>query len=57
MSELVRAAEGQFNANYPAVALGLSGRIFLGWTETSQGVSRAYSVRGRSLDTKTLRQE
>jgi hypothetical protein len=48
MSELVRAGEGQANANYPTVALGLSGRIFIGWTQTAEGVSKALMVRGRA---------
>jgi hypothetical protein len=48
MSNLVRAGEGQANANYPTVALGLSGRIFIGWTQTVKGVPTALLVRGRS---------
>lgn len=48
ISSLVRAGEGKVNANYPSVAIGLSGRIFLGWTETSEGVSKAYLLRGRA---------
>ncbi len=48
-SELVRAGEGKTTANFPTVALGLSGRIFVGWTETSEGVSKGYCVRGRLM--------
>jgi hypothetical protein len=49
LSQLVRLPEGKANANYPTVTLGLSGRIFVGWTETSKGESTAYLIRGRSL--------
>lgn len=48
MSPLVRAAEGKAALTYPTAALGLSGRIFLGWTETSEGESKALMLRGRS---------
>jgi len=47
-SQLERAGDGKSNAAYPAVELGMSGRIFLGWTETTQGVSTGYLLRGRS---------
>jgi hypothetical protein len=57
MSDLVRAGEGKANASYPSLALGLSGRIFIGWTQSSDGVSQAYGVRGRSLMKKTLAEE
>jgi hypothetical protein len=47
LSELARM-EGKANASYPSLALGLSGRIFVGWTETLKGVSTAWLARGRS---------
>lgn len=49
LSKLVRAGEGKVGASFPSAALGLSGRIFVGWTEVSEGVSQAYLVRGRAL--------
>ncbi len=49
LSPLVRLAEGKANASYPAVTLGMSGRIFAGWTETLNGASTAYLLRGRWL--------
>ena len=48
MSALVRLAEGKANAGFPTVTLGLSGRIFVGWTETAKGVSAACLIRGRA---------
>jgi hypothetical protein len=50
ISPLVRAAEGKAALTYPTAALGLSGRIFLGWTETSEGESKAYLLRGRAVN-------
>ena len=47
LSPLVKAAEGKGNLTYPTVALGLSGRVFLGWTETVEGLSKAMLLRGR----------
>lgn len=47
LSGLVRAAEGKGALTYPTAALGLSGRVFLGWTETVEGESRALLLRGR----------
>jgi hypothetical protein len=49
LSKLVRAGEGKVGASFPSVTLGLSGRIFVGWTEASEGVAQAYLVRGRSI--------
>jgi hypothetical protein len=48
ISELIRAAEGKTGASYPAVALGMSGRMFIGWTESENEVQRAYLLRGRT---------
>ncbi|MBM3782707.1 MAG: exo-alpha-sialidase [Acidobacteria bacterium] len=48
MSALVRAGEGKSTPTYPMVALGLSGRVFIGWTETSEGASQAMLLRGRA---------
>ncbi len=48
LSPLARAGEGKLNANYPTVALGMSGRIYLGWTQSSQGASTAMMARGRA---------
>jgi len=47
MSALVRAGEGKGTLTYPTAQLGLSGRIFLGWTETVEGESKAVLLRGR----------
>lgn len=47
MSPLVRAGEGKGTLTYPTAQLGLSGRIFLGWTETVEGESKAMLLRGR----------
>ena len=47
LSPLIKAAEGKGNLTYPTVALGLSGRVFLGWTETVEGLSKAMLLRGR----------
>ncbi|MEX2263668.1 MAG: sialidase family protein [Bryobacteraceae bacterium] len=49
LSSLVRAGGGKANANYPTAALGLSGRIFLGWSENSGEGPKAYLLRGRAL--------
>lgn len=49
ISKLVRAGEGKVGGSFPSAALGLSGRIFVGWTEVSGGIAQAYLVRGRSL--------
>jgi hypothetical protein len=48
LSPLVRVAEPKTSAKYPAVALGLSGRIFLSWTEGDSTSSQAYLLRGRA---------
>ena len=50
ISRLVRAGEGKSSVSYPSVALGMSGRIFLGWTETVDGKPGAYLLRGRITD-------
>jgi hypothetical protein len=47
MSPLVRAGEGKGALTYPTAQLGLSGRIFLGWTETVEGDGKALLLRGR----------
>ena len=47
MSQLVRAGEGKSTPTYPTAVLGLSGRIFIGWTETVEGESKAMLLRGR----------
>lgn len=47
LSPLTKAAEGKGNLTYPTVALGLSGRVFLGWTETVEGLPKAMLLRGR----------
>ncbi|HEU0120354.1 MAG TPA: sialidase family protein [Bryobacteraceae bacterium] len=47
MSPLLRAGEGKGTLTYPTAQLGLSGRIFLGWTETVEGQSKAMLLRGR----------
>jgi len=47
MSPLVRAGEGKGTLTYPTAQLGLSGRIFLGWTETVEGEGKAMLLRGR----------
>jgi hypothetical protein len=48
ISDLIRAAEGKTGASYPFVALGMSGRMFIGWTETENELQRAYLLRGRA---------
>ncbi len=47
MSALARAGEGKGALTYPTAQLGLSGRIFLGWTETVEGEGNAMLLRGR----------
>jgi hypothetical protein len=47
MSDLVRAGEGKGTLTYPTATLGLSGRIFIGWTETVEGEGKAMLLRGR----------
>jgi hypothetical protein len=54
-SELIRAAEGKTGASYPFVTLGMSGRMFIGWTETEDEVQRAYLLRGRAAQEKAAR--
>jgi hypothetical protein len=48
LSSLLRLPAGKANISYPAVTLGLSGRVFLGWTETLDGQPRAMMLRGRA---------
>jgi hypothetical protein len=48
VSSLVTAAAAKAGVNYPTVALGMSGRIFVGWTESQEGNTQAYLIRGRS---------
>lgn len=47
LTPLQRAGEGAVTSNYPSVALGMSGRIFIGWSETTGDGASAYLVRGR----------
>ena len=47
MSKLIRAGEGKSGASYPTAAIGMSGRVFLGWTETVDGKPGSYLLRGR----------
>jgi len=48
LSPLVRAGEGKLNATFPTVALGLSNRVFVAWTQSGGDVgAQAYLVRGR----------
>ena len=47
ITPLQRVGEGAVTSNYPSVALGLSGRIFIGWSETTDGGANAYLIRGR----------
>ncbi|HYO82021.1 MAG TPA: sialidase family protein [Bryobacteraceae bacterium] len=47
VSPLVRVPISKGNAVYPSVALGLSGRIFVSWTETGESGASAMLVRGR----------
>jgi hypothetical protein len=53
ISDLVAVNEAKLNASFPSVALGLSGRIFIGWTQTEQEKPVAYMARGRSLAVQT----
>lgn len=55
LSPLVRAAERKAGASYPGVALGMSGRIFLGWTETGEAGPQAVMLRGRTTERLTAR--
>lgn len=48
LSKLHRLPAGEGSVTYPAVALGMSGRVFAAWTETSSGKSSSVFVRGRS---------
>ena len=48
MGPLQCAAAGKTSVTYPSGALGMSGRVYLGWTETSAGESTAYFLRGRA---------
>lgn len=47
MTPLQRIGEGQVTSNYPSVWMGMSGRVFVGWSETLDEGPRAYLVRGR----------
>jgi hypothetical protein len=48
LSPLQCAAAGKNGVVYPSGSLGMSGRVFLGWTETAAGESTAYLLRGRA---------
>jgi hypothetical protein len=47
LSSLLRLPVLKANATYPSVTLGLSGRVFLSWTETVEGQPRAVVLRAR----------
>jgi hypothetical protein len=47
VSPLMRAGTGPSGASFPSAALGLSGRTFVGWTQTGEDGSKALFVRGR----------
>lgn len=55
MSKLHRLPAGEGSVSYPVVALGMSGRVFAGWTETTSGKSTAVFVRGRSTPLSQLK--
>jgi hypothetical protein len=57
LSNLIRLPEGEANANYPTVKLGLSGRIFVGWTQAAQGRQTVHLVRGRAETSQALGEE
>lgn len=49
MTPLQRVGEGQVTSNYPSVWMGMSGRVFVGWSESLEDGPRAYLVRGRRV--------
>jgi hypothetical protein len=48
LSKLTRLPAGEGSVSYPSVALGMSGRVLVSWTETSAGKSSALFLRGRA---------
>lgn len=48
LSRLQRLPIAKANASYPSIALGLSGRVFVAWTETIEGRPHAMLLRGRT---------
>jgi hypothetical protein len=55
LSPLLRAGEGKGSATFATVASGLSGRIFIGWTEPGDDAAKAYLLRGRNLEASAQR--
>jgi GrpB-like predicted nucleotidyltransferase (UPF0157 family) len=49
MSSLIRLPDAKSGPAYPVVSLGMSGRVFVGWTGTSAGESHAMLLRGRGV--------
>jgi hypothetical protein len=56
MSELAPVNEGKVNASFPSVSLGLSGRVFIGWTQIDKEAPAIYLARGRSLPIRASKQ-
>jgi hypothetical protein len=56
LSSLVRLPVLEANSTYPSVASGLSGRVFLSWTETVNGQPRAVVLRGRPRPPEAITQ-
>lgn len=51
MSKVVRVGTPKTGSVvYPSLALGMSGRIVVGWTEVSEGIPTAYMIRARHSD-------
>ncbi|MBK9167560.1 MAG: exo-alpha-sialidase [Bryobacterales bacterium] len=48
MSALQQAPAGDANTSYPSLALGLSGRLFMGWSELSDGAPHVALLRARA---------
>jgi len=48
IAKLTRLSNGPNGVTYPSVALGMSGRRYVGWTETVAGDSQAFLLRGRA---------
>jgi hypothetical protein len=48
LSKLQRLPASEGSVTYPSAALGMSGRVVVGWTESSSGKSAAVFARGRS---------
>ncbi len=56
LSSLMRLPVLKANATYPSITLGLSGRVFLSWTETANGQPRAVMLRGRPRPPEAMTQ-